>query len=90
MTPETANKLQELSMITGKSESEVIRRRIDDIALIPKPDVASQEIIQQIIDVGRNINQIARNTNMGRPVTADLLNEVLKLQNDIMCIVKGL
>ena len=40
--------------------------------------------------VGNNINQIAKNTNMGMEVTADILKEVLEMQKQIWERVKNL
>lgn len=43
----------------------------------PKEEWA--EVVRQVAAVGNNINQIARNTNMGMEVTADILKDVLEM-----------
>lgn len=54
----------------------------------PKEEWA--EVVRQIASVGNNINQIARNTNMGMEVTVDILKEVLEMQKQIWERVKNL
>ncbi len=54
----------------------------------PKEEWA--EVVRQVAAVGNNINQIARNTNMGMEVTADILKEVLEMQRQIWERVKNL
>ena len=54
----------------------------------PKEEWA--EVVRQVAAVGNNINQIARNTNMGMEVTADILKEVLEMQKQIWERVKNL
>ena len=47
----------------------------------PKEEWA--EVVRQVAAVGNNINQIAKNTNMGMEVTADILKDVLEMQKQI-------
>ena len=54
----------------------------------PKEEWA--EVVRQVAAVGNNINQIARNTNMGMEVTVDILKEVLEMQKQIWERVKNL
>lgn len=54
----------------------------------PKEEWA--EVVRQVAAVGNNINQIARNTNMGMEVTADILKDVLEMQKQIWERVKNL
>lgn len=54
----------------------------------PKEEWA--EVVRQVAAVGNNINQIARNTNMGMEVTAELLQSVLEMQKQIWERVKNL
>ncbi len=54
----------------------------------PKEEWA--EVVRQVAAVDNNINQIARNTNMGMEVTADILKEVLEMQKQIWERVKNL
>lgn len=54
----------------------------------PKEEWA--EVVRQVAAVGNNINQIARNANMGMEVTADILKEVLEMQKQIWERVKNL
>ena len=54
----------------------------------PKEEWA--EVVRQVASVGNNINQIARNTNMGMEVTVDILKEVLEMQKQIWERVKNL
>ena len=55
-----------------------------------RPKEGWAEVVRQIAAVGNNINQIARNTNMGMEVTADILKEVLEMQKQIWERVKNL
>lgn len=54
----------------------------------PKEEWA--EVVRQVAAVGNNINQIAKNTNMGMEVTVDILKEVLEMQKQIWERVKNL
>ena len=54
----------------------------------PKEEWA--EVVRQVAAVGNNINQIAKNTNMGMEVTADIFKEVLEMQKQIWERVKNL
>lgn len=54
----------------------------------PKEEWA--EVVRQIAAVGNNINQIARNTNIGMEVTVDILKEVLEMQKQIWERIKNL
>lgn len=54
----------------------------------PKEEWA--EVVRQVAAVGNNINQIARNTNMGMEVTVDILKEVLEMQKQIWERIKNL
>lgn len=54
----------------------------------PKEEWA--EVVRQVAAVGNNINQIARSTNMGMEVTADILKDVLEMQKQIWERVKNL
>lgn len=54
----------------------------------PKEEWA--EVVRQVAAVGNNINQIAKNTNMGMEVTEDILKEVLEMQKQIWERVKNL
>ena len=54
----------------------------------PKEEWA--EVVRQVAAVGNNINQIARNTNMGMEVTADISKDVLEMQKQIWERVKNL
>lgn len=54
----------------------------------PKEEWA--EVVRQVAAVGNNINQIARNTNIGMEVTVDILKEVLEMQKQIWERIKNL
>ena len=54
----------------------------------PKDEWA--EVVRQVAAVGNNINQIARNTNIGMEVTVDILKEVLEMQKQIWERIKNL
>ena len=54
----------------------------------PKEECA--EVLRQVAAVGNNINQIAKNTNMGMEVTVDILKEVLEMQKQIWERIKNL
>ena len=54
----------------------------------PKEEWA--EVVRQVAAAGNNINQIARNTNMGMEVTVDILKEVLEMQKQIWERIKNL
>ena len=54
----------------------------------PKEEWA--EVVRQVAAVGNNINQIAKNTNMGMEVTTDILKDVLEMQKQIWERVKNL
>lgn len=60
----------------------------NEIKSRPKEEWA--EVVRQVAAVGNNINQIARNTNMGVEVTVDILKEVLEMQKQIWERIKNL
>lgn len=60
----------------------------NEIKSRPKEEWA--EVVRQVAAVGNNINQIARNTNMGMEVTVDILKEVLEMQKQIWERIKNL
>ena len=60
----------------------------NEVKCRPKEEWA--EVVRQIAAVGNNINQIAKNTNMGMEVTADTLNTILEMQKQIWERIKNL
>lgn len=60
----------------------------NEIKSRPKEEWA--EVVRQVAAVGNNINQIAKNTNMGMEVTVDILKEVLEMQKQIWERIKNL
>ena len=67
-----------------------IRELIMGNGVKSRPKEEWAEVVWQVAAVGNNINQIARNTNMGMEVTADILKEVLEMQKQIWERVKNL
>ena len=67
-----------------------IRELIMDNEVKSRPKEEWAEVVRQVAAVGNNINQIARNTNVGMEVTADILKEVLEMQKQIWERVKNL
>lgn len=67
-----------------------IRKLIMGNEVKSRPKEEWAEVVRQVAAVGNNINQIARNTNIGMEVTVDILKEVLEMQKQIWERIKNL
>lgn len=56
-------KLKEKTYITGLSESELLRRMINDMTIREKPDEKFYEYLKELRQIGNNLNQIAHKLN---------------------------
>ena len=67
-----------------------LARLIEGRPVKARPTKEIKELRTEIHHIGNNINQIAKNTNMGMEVTADILKEVLEMQKQIWERIKNL
>lgn len=74
----------------GMKIESYIRELIMGNEVKSRPKEEWAEVVRQVAAVGNNINQIARNTNMGMEVTVDILKEVLEMQKQIWERIKNL
>lgn len=76
--------------IAGLKIEPFLRDMIMGKQLVSRPKEEWAELIYQISAIGNNVNQIARNTNSGEPVTRDLLKTISEMQLQIWQKVKEL
>ena len=83
--------IEEKAAATGMTPSAYIRTMALDGGNVDTTSHEDrQKLMYELSTIGNNINQIARNTNMGMEVTADILKEVLEMQRQIWERVKNL
>ena len=83
--------IEEKAAATGMTPSAYIRTMALDGGNVDTTSHEDrQKLMYELSTIGNNINQIARNTNMGMEVTADILKDVLEMQKQIWERVKNL
>lgn len=82
--------LEEQADAGGMKIEPYIRELIMGNEVKSRPKEEWAEVVRQVAAVGNNINQIARNTNIGMEVTVDILKEVLEMQKQIWERIKNL
>jgi len=73
-----------------RSRSEFIRAMIFEGYIVNFDEEKFDKIYRLVGSISNNINQIAKNTNMGMEVTVDILKEVLEMQKQIWERIKNL
>ena len=66
-----------------------IRQLIMGSVIRPRPPDEYVKLLREINAVGNNINQIAHIANAERHISADKIEEVLKMQDEIMRLVRS-
>ena len=66
-----------------------IRKLIMGSVIRPRPPDEYVKLLREINAVGNNINQIAHIANAERHISADKIEEVLKMQDEIMRLVRS-
>ena len=66
-----------------------IRKLIMGKEIRPRPPDEYVKLLREINAVGNNINQIAHIANAERHISADKIEEVLKMQDEIMRLVRS-
>ena len=66
-----------------------IRKLIMGSVIRPRPPDEYVKLLREINAVGNNINQIAHIANDERHISADKIEEVLKMQDEIMRLVRS-
>ena len=74
----------------GLTKRAFLVRLIEGRPVKARPAQEIKDLRTEIHHIGNNINQIAKNTNMGMEVTADILKEVLEMQKQIWERIKNL
>ena len=75
--------------LAGISAGAFIRKLIMGNIIRPRPPDEYVRLLREINAIGNNINQIAHIANAERHISKDKVEEVLNLQNDIMCLVRS-
>lgn len=81
-------KLKEKSYITGLSESDLIRRMINDMTIREKPDDRFYDYIKEVRAIGNNLNQIAHRLNAIGEIDTDFYFKNVKELNNFILEVK--
>ena len=81
--------VKQLSKDSGLKMEPAIRRLIMGVNLRPRPPDEYVKLLREINAVGNNINQIAHIANAERHISADKIEEVLKMQDEIMRLVRS-
>ena len=75
--------------VAGLSVGAFIRKLIIGKEIRPRPPDEYVKLLREINAVGNNINQIAHIANAERHISADKIEEVLKMQDEIMRLVRS-
>ena len=81
---------EKMAQLPTKRYEAYLRKMAIDGYIIQVDTTDIKEMTKALGSIGRNINQIAKNTNMGMEVTADILKEVLEMQKQIWERIKNL
>ena len=81
---------EKMSQLPTRRYGAYLRKMAIDGYIIYTDTADIKAFTKELSAIGRNINQIAKNTNMGMEVTADILKEVLEMQKQIWERVKNL
>ena len=81
---------QKMAQLQTKRIGAYLRKMAIDGYIIQVDTTDIKEMTKALGSIDRNINQIAKNTNMGMEVTADILKEVLEMQKQIWERIKNL
>lgn len=80
--------LTEQAHLSGLGVDPFIRSLILGIKLRPHPPDSYAKLLLELSAIGNNINQIARNTNASKCVTADEIQEAVRLTRQAWRLVK--
>ena len=75
--------------VAGLSVGAFIRKLIIGKVIRPRLSFVFVKLLREINAVGNNINQIAHIANAERHISADKIEEVLKMQDEIMRLVRS-
>ena len=81
---------EKMSQLPTRRYGAYLRKMAIDGYIIYTDTADIKAFTKELSAIGRNINQIAKNTNMGMEVTADILKEVLEMQKHIWERIKNL
>lgn len=90
LTEKEKKTVQNKSKLCGLKMEPFIRKLIMGVEVKARPPNEYAQLIREINAIGKNINQIARVSNMARTISQDDIDTVKKNQNEIMRLVKGL
>lgn len=82
--------LTKQSEIAGLKKEPYIRKLIMGKEILPRPPDEYYKILREINAIGNNINQIAYIANSQKHVSAENINNAVKMVGDIMDIVRKL
>ena len=75
--------------VAGLSVGALIRKLMMGKEMRTRPPDEYVKLLREINAVGNNINQIAHIANAERHISADKIEEVLKMQDEIMRLVRS-
>lgn len=79
--------LKQLSVESGLNMESLIRLRIDNYKINPRPDAAYLRVIQAISPLGNNLNQIAHLANRTGKITDVQLEQTLTIMEKVWDVV---
>ena len=80
--------LTEQAHTAGLGIDPFIRQMVMGTNLRPRPPDTYAELLRELSAIGNNINQIAHNTNARKCVTADEIQEAVRLIRQVWRLVK--
>ncbi len=89
LTEKEKNHLKKSADICGLKMEPFIRKLIMEKEIRPRPPDEYLRLIREINYIGNNINQIAHVANAENHISADKINEAVKMVDDIMDVVRG-
>lgn len=89
MLPKERKQLEMLAKKEKTSMSDVVRNRIMNTKVIPKPSEFYLELEEKIHAIGIEINNIAHKANTVGFTTPEEVNYVMELQQKIIDIIKN-
>ena len=89
LTEKEHKRLKEKAAACALKMEPYIRKLIMGSVIRPRPPDEYVKLLREINAVGNNINQIAHIANAERHISADKIEEVLKMQDEIMRLVRS-
>ena len=89
LTEKEHKRLKENAAACALKMEPYIRKLIMGKEVRPRPPDEYVKLLREINAIGNNINQIAHIANAEKHISADKIEEVLKMQDEIMRLVRS-